>query len=308
MKEIHGVIPPIITPLDENENVDEAGFRKLLEHCLQGGLHGIFVAGSNGETMAITQEQRNRAIKIALDEVDGRVPVVCGVMDASTKRVIENIKMLEQLGGKYAVVTPVFYARHATQDETIRHFEEISKHTNLPLIIYNIPPFTSQTLTPNTIFRIAEIDKVIGYKDSSGRMMDFIKCLRHFKNRDDFSVLQGSTSLAAASMLMGADGFVPSLAAGYPLPFVRLYEYGKAGNIEGTLAWNDVSMALDAIYPMAKNQTTSTKYAISKLGFIDKRPAMPTEPITEKEMAAIDAQIKTILDMIEKTEKKWGAL
>ena len=198
-KAVHGVIPPIITPLDEKECVDEEGFRKLLRYCVDGGLHGIFVAGSNGETMALTQEERNRAIRIAIDEAGKDVPVICGVMDSSTKRVIDNIKALEQMGGQYAVITPVFYARHATQDETVRHFEEISRETNISLVIYNIPPFTNQTLTPETIFRIAEIDKVVGYKDSSGRMGDFMKCLKHFRGRDDFFLMQGSTPLSAAS-------------------------------------------------------------------------------------------------------------
>lgn len=305
-KAVHGVIPPIITPLDEKERVDEEGFRKLLRYCVDGGLHGIFVAGSNGETMALTQEERNHAIRIAIDEAGKDVPVICGVMDSSTKRVIDNIKALEQMGGQYAVITPVFYARHATQDETVRHFEEISRETNISLVIYNIPPFTSQTLTPETIFRIAEIDKVVGYKDSSGRMGDFMKCLKHFRGRDDFFLMQGSTPLSAASMLLGADGYVPSLAPAFPLPFVRMYEAGARGDIEATIAWNDVLMETDKIYPMAKNQTASTKYAIARHGFTDKRVAMPSEPITEAEMAKIDAQIERVLAMIDETEQKWG--
>ena len=112
-KEIVGVIPPVITPLDSDERVDEKAFRRLISHCIESGIHGIFVAGSNGECMALTQKERDRAIWIALEETGGRVPVIAGVMDSSTKRVIENVKRLEQMGGTVAVVTPVFYARHA---------------------------------------------------------------------------------------------------------------------------------------------------------------------------------------------------
>ena len=163
-KEIIGVIPPIITPIDENEKVDEAGLRKLINHCIDHGIHGIFVCGSNGECMSLTQAQRDRAIQIALDECAGRVPVLAGCMDSSTQRVIENVQRLEEMGGTTAVVTPVFYARHATQEETVRHFEEISKNTNANLMIYNIPPFTGQNLTADTIIKISKIDKVIGVK------------------------------------------------------------------------------------------------------------------------------------------------
>lgn len=308
VKKVHGVIPPIITPLDAEEHVDEVGFRSLLDFCVESGLHGIFIAGSNGETMGLTQKERNNAIRIALDEVKDRVPVLCGVMDTGTKRVIENIKELEQMGGQYAVITPVFYARHATQYETVRHFEQISRQTNISLVIYNIPSFTSQTLTSETIFKISEIDKVVGYKDSSGRLGDFIKCLRFFKDRKDFFLMQGSTVLSAASLLLGADGYVPSLATAFPKPFIRMYEYGAAGNIEGTIAWNDVVMECDKIYPMAKNQTSSTKYAVSRLGFTDKRAALPTEPITSEEMKNIDEQIIKINDLIAETEKEWGEI
>ena len=111
-KEIIGVIPPIITPIDENEKVDEAGLRKLINHCIDHGIHGIFICGSNGECMSLTQAQRDRAIQIALDECSGRVPVIAGCMDSSTQRVIENVQRLEEMGGTTAVVTPEIGRAH----------------------------------------------------------------------------------------------------------------------------------------------------------------------------------------------------
>lgn len=293
-----GVIPPIITPIDEHENVDEKGFRKLISHCLENGIHGIFVAGSNGECLALTQKERDRAIRIALDETAGRVPVMSGVMDSSTRRVIDNIKSLEQMGGTAAVITPVFYARHATQEETVRHFEEIARHTDIDLIIYNIPPFTGQTLKAETIFKIARIDKVVGYKDTSGSFPDFQKCLSHFKGTD-FALLQGATNLAAASMLLGADGYIPSMAPLFPEPHVRMYEYGRKGDIANTMACNEIISEISAIWAMTKSQTASTKYAISRLGFCDKRVIRPTEPILPDEERRIDAKIDEIWTLIK---------
>ena len=115
-KKYHGIIPPIVSPVDKDENIDEKGFRELIEYCIDGGLHGLLVAGTNGETMQLTQKERNRAIEIALDQVQGRIPVIAGVMDTSTRRVIENIKELEKMGGTCAAVTPIFYDRHTSQD------------------------------------------------------------------------------------------------------------------------------------------------------------------------------------------------
>ncbi len=297
-KKYVGVIPPIITPVDEYENVDEKGFRKLISHCIENGIHGIFVAGSNGECLALTQKERDRAIRIAIDETAGRVPVMSGVMDSSTRRVIDNIKSLEQMGGTAAVITPVFYARHATQEETVRHFEEIARHTDIDLIIYNIPPFTGQTLKAETVFKIARIDKVVGYKDTSGSFPDFQKCLSHFKGTD-FALLQGATNLAAASLLLGADGYIPSMAPLFPEPHIRMYEYGRKGDIANTMACNDLISEISAIWPMTKSQTASTKYAISRLGFCDKRVIRPTEPIQPDEEKRIDAKIDEIWTLIK---------
>ncbi|AOT72077.1 dihydrodipicolinate synthase family protein [Geosporobacter ferrireducens] len=293
VKKIIGVIPPIITPVDENEKVDEKALRLLINHCIKNGIHGIFVAGSNGECLALTQKERDRAIKITLDEVAGRVPVIAGVMDSSTIRVIENIKRFEDMGGKTAVVTPVFYARHATQDESVKHFEAIANATEADLMIYNIPPFTGQTLKAETIFKIAEIDKVIGYKDTSGQLPEFIKCLRYFEGTD-FILHQGATNLAMASMLLGADGYIPSLAPLFPMPHIKLYEAGKSGDIEAVKKWGAIVDDICKIYPMAKSQTASTKYAISKLGFLAKRVIRPTEPITVDEERRIDAKIEEL--------------
>ena len=289
-QELFGVVPPIITPVDEYERVDEKGLRLLIDHCIDHGIHGIFVCGSNGECMALTQEERDRAIRIALDECAGRVPVIAGVMDSSTKRVIENVKRFEDMGGQTAVVTPVFYARHATQDETVRHFEDISAATEADLMIYNIPMFTGQNLTADTVIRISQIDRVTGVKDTSGSLPAFIKLLNHFKGTD-FQVLQGSTNLAVPSMLMGADGYVPSLAPLFPKAHIMVYEYGKARDIDNAMKWGAILDEICKIYPMAKSQTASTKYAMSTMGFTDKRVIRPSEPITAEEMARIDAFI-----------------
>ena len=289
-QKLFGVVPPIITPVDEYERVDEKGLRLLIDHCIDHGIHGLFVCGSNGECMALTQAERDRAIRIALDECAGRVPVIAGVMDSSTKRVIENVKRFEDMGGQTAVVTPVFYARHATQDETVRHFEDISAATEADLMIYNIPMFTGQNLTADTVIRISQIDKVTGVKDTSGSLPAFIRLLNHFRGTD-FRVLQGSTNLAVPSMLMGADGYVPSLAPLFPKAHIMVYEYGKARDIDNAMKWGAILDEICKIYPMAKSQTASTKYAMSTLGFTDKRVIRPTEPITAEEMARIDAFI-----------------
>lgn len=299
-KKYHGVIPPIITPVDANENVDEAGFRKLLTYSVDHGLHGIFVAGSNGETMALTQRQRDNAIRIAIDEVGSRVPVLAGVMDTSTRRVIDNIKSLEQMGGGCAVITSIFYARHTSQDETVRHFEEISRQTAIDLMIYNIPMFTGLKLSAATISRIARIDKVVGVKDSSGDFGEFQKTLVEFADNPDFSCLQGTTALAAASLLEGADGYVPSIAPLFPELFVQMYDSGVRKDISRTLELNTIIAETQKILGMSKSATSANKYALSLLGFTDKRVIMPQDGTTDADEEAIVEKVRQVNELIRK--------
>lgn len=291
----HGIIPPIVSPVDADENIDEAGFRNLIEYCIEGGLHGFLVAGTNGETMQLTQKNRNKAIEVMLDQVNNRVPVIAGCMDTSTKRVIENIKAVEEMGGKCAAVTPIFYDRHTSQDETVRHFEEILDKTSIDLMIYNIPPFTGIKLTPETVIKIAELDekRVVGYKDSAAAFTDFLKVVERFRDTP-FSVLSGATPQAIAGLLMGCDGFVPALGPAFPEMFVSAYNAGISKDVDLARKYDSLIRESGKILGMTKNATAAAKYAISLRGHIDKRVMMPQDYILPEEEGKIKAKVEEI--------------
>lgn len=298
-KKYHGIIPPIITPIDERENVDEAGYRHLLEYCVEGGLHGILVAGTNGETMALTQRERTRAIQITLDEIRGRIPVMAGCMDTSTRRVIENIKAAQDVGLTCAAVTPVFYDRHTSQDETVRHFERILQETDIPeLIIYNIPPFTGLKLTAQTIIKIAKLDKrVVGCKDSSGDFTGFLQVMHEYNDDPNFCTLSGATAQALAEVLLGADGFVPALGVCFPQLFVDAYNAAKSGDVNLTWKYDTLLRESSKILGMTKNGTAAAKYAISLRGFTDKRVMWPQDFTSPEEEAAIARKVEEVDQM-----------
>ena len=290
-----GVIPPIVTPVDEKENIDEASFRALLEHCVCGGLHGILAAGTNGETMALTQRERTRAIGIAVDQVNGRVPVMGGCMDTSTRRVIENIKAAQDVGLTCAAVTPIFYDRHTSQDETVRHFERILKETDIPeLFIYNIPPFVGVKLTPDTVVKISQLDsRVIGCKDSSADYTGFMNLLHTFRGTT-FSLLNGATAQALSEVLMGASGLVPSLSPCFPELFVDAYNAARSGDTALTWKYDTLLRDTSKILGMAKNATAAAKYAISLRGLIDKRVMWPQDCTTPDDEIRIAEQVQKV--------------
>jgi 4-hydroxy-tetrahydrodipicolinate synthase len=300
-KKYHGVIPPIITPVDQHENVDEQGFRSLIERCVQGGLHGIFVAGTNGEALALTQHERNRAIRIALDQVNGRIPVLCGVMDSSTRRVIENIQALEQMGGTCAVITSIFYARHTSQDETLRHVEAIAKASSMDLILYNIPSMTGLALLPKTVMRIAEIDNVKGYKDSSPDYGGFLQILSKYRDTG-FSCFQGVTAQAMSALLLGADGFVPALAPLFPELFVEAYQAGVRGDVVKARHYNALIAEASKILTCSTNLTAAAKYAIATLGLTSERMIAPQDGVAPPEAIRIREQVAHVWELYKAKE------
>lgn len=290
----YGIVPPISTPIDEKERVDEKALRSLVEYCIEKGLHGIFVCGTNGECLALTQKERNRAIRITLDQAAGRVPVMAGCMDSSTERVIENVKAAEQMGCQTVVVTPEFYSRHNTADETIRHVEKIASRTEADIFVYNIPPFTGYTIPADSIFRIAEFDHVVGYKDTSGQFGEFLRCLEHFKG-SDFMLFQGMTQMAAVSMLLGADGCIPNISPLVPEIARKVYQYAKERDIDKLMAYHSLLSEAQQSLRHAKYGIAGCKAAQSELlGFLDERMCAPSEPVTAEQKERILADLRAV--------------
>ena len=294
----HGIIPPIITPVDEHENVDEQGYRALLDYCIDKGLHGILVAGTNGETMALTQKERDKAIAITVDHVAGRVPVMAGCMDTSTRRVIENIKRAQAVGATCAAVTSVFYDRHTSQDETVRHFERILQETDIPeLIVYNIPPFTGLKLTADTIIKIGKLDdRVVGVKDSSGDYNGFLKIMAEMEGTG-FSTLGGATANGLSICMLGASGFVPALGPCFPEMFVSAFNAARSGNVEVVWKYDKLVRESSKILGMSKNATAAAKYAISLRGMTDKRVMWPQDFTLPADEERIKVQVAKVDEM-----------
>ncbi len=297
-KKYHGLVPPIVTPILENEDVDEKSFRALIDYSIENGTDGIFVCGTNGETMQLTQAQRNNAIRICVDHTKGRVPVFAGVMDTSTRRVIENIKAAQDVGATAMAVTPIFYDRHTSQDETVRHFERILKETDdsLDIFVYNIPPFTGEKITPKAALEIAALSpRVRGYKDSSGANGEFLKVLEAKRDDMNFSVLEGIPIQGMGAFLFGCDGYVPALGPCFPELFSVAYKVGRAGDLD--LAWKCQKLIREtgAVNLIGKNPTASSKYAISlRVPGMRKDVIWPQDVTTAEDEQKIKAKVAEI--------------
>jgi dihydrodipicolinate synthase/N-acetylneuraminate lyase len=214
-RRFHGVVPPTITALDADERLDRAGMARLVEHQIGGGVHGIFVLGTNGEGPCLRDAVRREVCEVAVETARGRVPVIAGVLQPSTARVVDDIKLLEGTGIAGVVATTPYYFGGYNDDELVGHYRRVADATDLPILVYNIPQNTKVPIKASAILKIAEDPRIAGVKDSSGDWAEVQRMILE-RPREDFVILQGNQQMAAISLVLGADGLVPGFANVHP--------------------------------------------------------------------------------------------
>jgi len=300
---LHGVVVPVITPVDDGDRVHEPAFRRLLQRLLAAGVHGIFVGGSAGEGPLLAAEAWRRMAEIACDEVRGRVPLLGGVMETSTRRAVEKLQALKSIGYRYAVLTPSFYIATRAGSEHLRLFGAAREAAgDLELIAYNIPSCTNSTLAVDTICEMARRGWIRCCKESSGDF-DYLSDLLRRGRELGLTVLAGDEPTSGAALLAGAGGIVPVCANYDPQTFIRLYEAGARGDRAGVERhMQRVAVLREALLLSGPCWLAGIKYALAALGIGTGRPVSPLEPAD----AARQRRIQTLIRQDE--ENKEGCL
>lgn len=230
----YGVIPPIITPLTQEGKVNEKVLRQLVNRFIEAGVHGLFPLGTTGEFYAFTEDEMKRILFTVMEETAGRVPVYAGANHITTRGVIEYLKLAKEAKvDAVSVLTPMFISQ--TQDELYHYYKSIAESTDLPIIIYNNTPKTNINVAPETIARLAEIDNIVGVKDSTGDMTNTEEYIRLTRNQDNFGVLVGRDTLIYAGLCYGAVGAIASCANIAPNLTASIYNRYMEGDLEGAL-------------------------------------------------------------------------
>ncbi|MCS7224352.1 MAG: dihydrodipicolinate synthase family protein [Armatimonadetes bacterium] len=230
---IRGIIPPLATPLKDDETVDKEQVRRLVSFLLEKGVHGLFVLGSTGEFPALTDEAKRGMIGTVLQEVHGRVPVLVGVTEPGTKRAISWVRAAESEGADAFVAAPPYYFRH-TENEILRHFQMLADASPRPLLLYNIPVTTQNFLSLSTIIKLSDHPNIIGIKDSTGDMAFFSQIVDAMEEKP-FVILQGDDRLVALSLIRGGTGAINSCANLVPEWFVSVYDAVQRGDVASAL-------------------------------------------------------------------------
>ncbi|WP_261305225.1 4-hydroxy-tetrahydrodipicolinate synthase [Paenibacillus andongensis] len=230
---IRGVIPPIVTPVDADECVEEQGLRRVVEHVIAGGVHGILSLGSNGEFYGLDHEQQERAVRITIEQVAGRVPVYMGIGAITTKECVQLARLGESLNAKaITILPPMFLA--PSEEELYQHFRKVAEATALPVLLYNNPDRVGNNISVNLIERLADIPNIVGVKDSSGDLTLTSEYIRRTREKG-FKVMAGRDVMILGSLVYGAVGCVASTANIVPALVVEIYEKFIAGDLTGAL-------------------------------------------------------------------------
>jgi 4-hydroxy-tetrahydrodipicolinate synthase len=226
--QIRGIIPPVATPMQANEDLDIPRFKWFLDHLISEGVHGIFVLGTNSEFYALDEREKQEVIATAVAHVNKRVPVYAGTGAETTREVVRLTKMAERekVDG-ISVITPYFVA--PSQAEIYDHYRRIAETTSLPVILYNNPGTCGGVkIDPETVAKLAEIPNILGVKDSSGDLQNTNEYIRVVPER--FSVLLGRDTLIFAGLVCGARGAIPATGNIAPALLVEIYETFQRGD------------------------------------------------------------------------------
>lgn len=275
---IKGVVVPIITVIDKNEKIDDAGMRRQVDYVIDGGLQGILAFGSNGEFYQLEEDEMERGLKIMVDQAAGRVPVYFGVGAINTRKAVRLAKMAVANGAAVvSVLQPMFLK--PTHDELIRHFTTVaSAIPDTPVLLYNNPGRVGYGMTADLVTELAHnVPNIVGMKDTSGDITLTEECVR--RNRDvGFKVFGGKDTLLYASLCVGAVGGVCTAGNFMPGLIEDVYHKFIEGDMEGAreaqFRLNPVRLAMDkASFPVAAKDMAALQGRDVGLPYL---PSLPT--------------------------------
>ncbi len=291
-----GIVPPLLTPLTPQGELDTAGLEQLLERVIEGGVSGVFVLGTTGEAPSLSYEVRRQTITAACQQAAFRVPVLVGVTDSAPSETIALAKHAAEAGAQAIVAAPPFYFP-MNQQEMIAYFTDLAEQSPLPLYLYNMPGMTKVFIEDGTVAELMKHENIIGVKDSSGDMNHFHRLMRLAAADPKFTVLIGPEELTAEAMLFGGHGGVNGGANLHPRLYVAMAEAAAAGDLPRARRLHSQVMQLAAMYRSSASSSTiiaSLKYALSQLGVCGESTSSLFPSLQPHQRKAIDALIASI--------------
>lgn len=297
-----GVVPPVITPLTDDGEVDVPSLERVCGRLIEAGCSALFALGSSGESAYLTDAQRDLVLEVVVGAAAGQVEVLAGCIETTTPRVLQRVRAAEAAGAASIVVTAPFYTIVGPH-EIERHFRAVAAASALPVMAYDIPVCVHADLGVDLLLRLAADDVVIGVKDSSNDDIAFRQLLVWAADAGltSFSTLTGHEVVVDGALLAGASGAVPGLANVDPHGYVRLAEAAARGDWESAVREQDRLTRLFRIVGASDPATSAGstrgvgafKTALAVLGVISSNTvSLPMRPLDAAETARIRGHLE----------------
>lgn len=294
---VRGIVPPMITPMKDNNTLDAEGVRRLVEHMIAGGVHGIFILGTTGEAQSLSYPLRYELTDLVCTQVAGRVPVLVGITDTSLEESLRLARKAADCGAAAVVSAPPYYFA-PSQQELIEYYTALADALPLPLYLYNMPSHVKVFLEPATVKTLAEHPNIVGLKDSSANMTYFQTLLYHLGDREDFALYVGPEELTGESVVMGADGGVNGGANIFPELYVQMYYAACNRDVNTMRALQrkimQISTSLYTVGKYGSSYLKGVKCSLSLMGICDDYMSYPYRRFRTEERARIRKALETL--------------
>jgi 4-hydroxy-tetrahydrodipicolinate synthase len=286
----------MVTPLKDRNSLDTAGTKRLIEHILAGGVHGLFILGTTGEGPSLSYELREQLIELTCKQVAGRVPVLVGITDTAISESVRIANKAADAGaGGLVMAHPPYFP--AAQPETLSYIEHLTAQLPLGMFLYNMPSHTKLVFDPKTVRAAADIDGVIGLKDSSANMFYFHQVQMLCKDKPDFSLLVGPEELTGEAVLLGGHGGVNGGSNMKPKLYVDLYNAAVAKDVDKVNELHDQVMEISSkIYTVGaySSYLRGLKCALSCMGICSDALAEPFTSFGDEDRKTIAQRVEQL--------------
>ena len=291
MKDIKGIIVPLLTPIRADETPDLSQMKRLTEYVLDGGVDALFVNGTSGEFARFTVGERFALVEATVGAARGRAPVITGISDCGSRMVAENAKRALDSGAEAVVTTLPYYFPMRSATEQRLFIEHVLDRSKLPVLLYNIPVVVGCSIDPEVLETLAGHPNLYGIKDTGGDIAYLSMLIRRFSDR--MRVYVGDERLSLDGMRLGASGLVPSLANAFPRLLSQMWHAFSCGD-EATCLWcrdvmNRMNNALNAFSDSWMSPNIWRKEALRQMGVIDATFTSPSSPMSDADKAIVSA-------------------
>ncbi len=224
-----GVMPALVTPFTRDGDIGEDGYKQVIDYTIEKGATGVVTLGTTGEFSYLRTEERKKMLKLTVKYVDGRVPIIAGTGQHSTRATVALTKFAADLGYDAALVISPYYLR-PTDKGYYEHYAQVANNGNLPVIMYNIPQCTLGVLNSNVVEDLAELDNIVGIKDSSGSVPYILELIQKLKGK--IEVIIGADECFLSAVAAGVNAAIMASANVIPHVWLEIMKLAKDGRIE----------------------------------------------------------------------------